>query len=221
MSRALAALLVPTALFVSGCATDSASVSTSGASSSDTSVAQASNGSTLGVPVGTRISDVTLYDQRGNPVELASLHASGPVVVTFYRGNWCPYCNQALEGWQDNLAAIEAEGASFIALTPEKPDLTSTAIEDNHLSYGVYSDAGREAADAFKVNFALAGSTVKKYKGYGIDLAASNADAQWELPHPATFIVDRNGVVRYAHVDDDYKNGRAEPSEVIAALRGM
>jgi peroxiredoxin len=222
MSRALAALLVPAALLISGCASDSAQVTTSGSNSSSSTTAATNSKNTLGVPVGTRIAEATLYDQAGNPVQLSSLYASGPIIVTFYRGNWCPYCNTALASWQDRIDEVNALGATFVALTPEKPSETVTTIDKNDLTYRVLSDANREAANAFDVNFALAGSTVKKYKGYGIDLAQSNADAQWELPHPGTFIVDQTGVVRYAHVEENYRDaGRATPSEVIAALRAL
>lgn len=173
-----------------------------------------------GLAVGERAPDATLTGLDGKPVQLASLYKDGPVVLTFYRGGWCPFCNKALSAWHDKLDALKAAGGTLIALTPEKPDLASATREKAGGGYAVYSDSTQSAAKAFKVQFAMDAATQTKYKGYGIDLSKNNASATWELPAPATFVIDKEGVIRWAFADWDYEK-RADPDTVIAALKAL
>lgn len=175
-----------------------------------------------GLEVGQTVRDAELRTIEDEPVSLRELaEEKGPLIITFYRGGWCPFCNRALEDWQDKLGAIEAAGATFVAITPEKPDLAGKTKDKNKLSYIVLSDAENQAAESLNVLFALDEETQKKYEGYGIDLDQTNGSGEWKLPHPATFIIDREGVVRYAHVDPDYREGRADPDEVLGALKKL
>ncbi|MBE7506929.1 MAG: DUF3179 domain-containing protein [Planctomycetia bacterium] len=173
-----------------------------------------------GLSVGEKAPDVALTTLEGKAVHLASLYKDGPVVLTFYRGGWCPICNRALSSWRDKLGALEAAGGKFVALSPEKPDHAAKTIEKGHLNFTVLGDPRHEAAKAFRVHFTVDEETKAKYKGFGLDVAESNVSGTWDLPAPATFVIDKGGVVRYAFADWDYKK-RADPDEVIAAVKTL
>ena len=173
-----------------------------------------------GLEPGTVAPDVTVTAADGSKVSLASLYGEGPLVVTFYRGAWCPYCRSAQNTWQERLDDVKEAGGTFVAITPEKTDIIQDFKNDNDLSYRIFSDQNHQAAKAFNVNFEVDEDTKRRYKGYGIDLAKSNADSSWELPAPATFVIDRQGIVRYAFADWDYKL-RADPDEVIQVVREL
>jgi peroxiredoxin len=170
--------------------------------------------------LGDKAPDAALTTVDGKIVQLASLYKDGPIVLTFYRGGWCPICNRALLAWQDKLDDLKEAGGTFVALSPEKPDHASKTIERGHLSYTVLSDPKFEAAKAFRVHFAVDEGTKAKYKQFGMNVAEANASGTWELPAPATFVIDRKGVVRYVFADWDYKK-RADPGEVVAAVRAI
>ena len=175
-----------------------------------------------GLAVGDAAPAVQLTNLDGTSVSLASLYSEGPLVVTFYRGEWCPYCNKALAGWEERLGELKAAGARIIAVSPEKPEMARKTVEKSNLTYQVLTDADQSAAKAFKVIFTMDDSTKKKYQGYGIDLAAANASGTWELPAPGTFVIvpdgKGGGVVKYAYAEWDYKE-RANMDEVIAAVK--
>jgi len=173
---------------------------------------------TPGPAIGQRLAEVNLTDKDGQNVTLASLYRTGPIVVTFYRGGWCPYCTKALTEWEGRTSELTAMGVQFIAITPEKPELAVGTAGENHLEFPIYSDHNFEAADRFRLRFSMTPSDRETYRGYGIDLEKNNAAARWDLPAPGTFIVDVNGVVRYAFADWDYTK-RADPDVVIAAAR--
>lgn len=162
-----------------------------------------------------------LSDSAGKPVALDEAIAGGkPVVLVFYRGGWCPFCNKNLAAWQSKLGELEKSGASIIAVAMEKPIDSAATSEKDKLSYRVLSDESGAACRAAGLIFQLDDKTRKMYEGYGINLAKTNANGKWELPHPATFVIDKDGVVRYARVDKDYRQ-RADPDEVIAAVRKL
>ena len=154
----------------------------------------------------------------GKEVKLAELTARGPVVLTWYRGGWCPYCNIALRGFHKSLPEIRAAGATLVALSPETPDNTLSTTEKNHLDFEVLSDRGNKVAHAYGVAYKVPKVVVEQSKGR-LDLAKHNGDNSGELPLGAAYIVDRGGVIRYAFIDADYRK-RAEPSTVVAVLRG-
>jgi peroxiredoxin len=173
---------------------------------------------TPGPAVGQRLAEVNLTDRDGNNVTLASLYRLGPIVVTFYRGGWCPYCTGALKEWEGRVGELEAMGVRFVAITPERPELVRETSAATGAHFEIYSDHAYEAADRFRLRFSVDPETREQYRGYGIDVGAANAKGTWDLPAPGTFIVDVNGVVRYAWADWDYTK-RADPDEVIAAAR--
>ncbi len=167
--------------------------------------------------VGDKAPDFELPDASGNKVKLPNLLKNGPVVVTWYRGGWCPYCNIALRGFQKVLPEIKAEGASLVALSPEVPDKTAETSQKDKLEFEVLSDAGNKAAHAFGVAYKLPPNLAVAMK---TRLMSFNGDDSLELPLGATYVIDREGVIRYAFVDGDYRK-RAEPSDVLAALRAL
>ena len=161
----------------------------------------------------------SLPDAHGEPVASDSLWDEGPVVLSFYRGGWCPYCNIELRALQQRLPEIEALGARLVAITPETPDNALSTQEKNEIAFDVLSDSGNRVASAFGLSFRLPDEVNDIYKNqFGIDLEASNGDASQTLAVPATFVIGKGGKVLKAFVDADYTR-RAEPDEVIAALK--
>jgi peroxiredoxin len=172
--------------------------------------------------VGQSSPDFTLPDAFGNEVSLKALLAEGPVVVSFYRGEWCPYCNIELRGLQEALPKMKELGATLIAVSPEKPDHGMVATEKNDLTFPVLSDFGNRVARQFGIVFQLGGELREFSKNiFKNDIALRNGEDSYELPVPATFVIDEAGVVRFAHIDADYMTGRAEPEAVVAALKKL
>lgn len=171
-----------------------------------------------GLVVGTKAPDATVMGIDGRPVQLASLYKDGPVVLTFYRGGWCPICTRTLATWGPRLAELKAAGGTLVALTSERPDLAAATREEAKADYAVYSDGEFAAAKAFRVHFVVDDDTKSQYRQFGLKVAESNVSGTWELPAPATFVIDREGVIRWAFADWDYKR-RADPDDVIKAVK--
>ena len=167
---------------------------------------------------GSAAPDFSLPNAHGEPVASEALWGDGPAVVSFYRGGWCPYCNVELKALQDRLPEIEALGARLVAITPETPDNALSTQEKNEIAFDVLSDDGNRVASAFGLTFRLPDAVNDIYKGFGIDLEASNGEGSQTLPVPATFVIGKGGKVLRAFVDADYTQ-RLEPDEVIAALK--
>ena len=162
----------------------------------------------------------TLPNALGQPVALDKLLAQGPVVVTFYRGAWCPYCNLQLKAYQDHLAEIQALGASLVAISPQSPDGALTMREKNDLQFEVLSDAGNVVARQFGLVFTVADHIQEVSRQVGSDLTQANADGTWDLPVPATYVLDQAGIIRLAYLEGDYTQ-RLEPARIVAALRTL
>jgi peroxiredoxin len=169
---------------------------------------------------GDRAPNFTLPDAKGESVTLSTRLARGPVVLTFYRGGWCPYCNLALRALQAVLPQIQALGATMIAISPQTPDNSLSTAEKNALAFPVLSDAGSATATAFGVAFELAQALRPIYTRFGHALPEMNGEADWLLPIPATYVIDRDGVIALAFVDTDYRN-RLEPADILAALTAL
>lgn len=167
---------------------------------------------------GDRTPDIALPNACGDPVSLAALLARGPVIVTFYRGGWCPYCNLELRAYQALLPEIRAAGVSLVAVSPQTPDASLTTADKNALGYEVLSDVGSRAAESFGITFALKDELRALYAGLGHPLPDFNGTEDWRLPIPATFIVAPDGIIALAHVDPDYRH-RLEPAEALAAAK--
>ena len=168
--------------------------------------------------VGDAIPDFSLPNATGEIVNLRELLAQGPVVIAFYRGRWCPYCNLELRALQQALASIQSTGATLVAISPETPDNSLTTQEKNDLEFQVLSDRDNQVAREFGLVFRLPAALPPIYKEFGIDLIAYNGNNHFELPIPATYVVRQDGTVKYAFADVDYTK-RAEPSEIVNALQ--
>ena len=171
--------------------------------------------------VGDRAPDFALPDATGETVRLSDLLLDGPVVVTFYRGAWCPYCNTQLRDYQQALGSFEATGARLVAISPQAPDSSMSMAERNALAYSVLSDTGGQVSQQYGLIFRVDDETRARYEAVGVDLARYNGDdtdAAWALPVPATYVIDPSGIIRAAFVEADYTQ-RASPRQVLEALQ--
>ncbi len=159
-----------------------------------------------------------LRDAHNQPFDLSALVAQKPVVLTFYRGGWCPYCNLELRAYQAILSEIHAEGAELVAVSPELPDHVLTTAEKNDVSFTVLSDVGGELASALGIRFTLSDAVRPFYEKAGHALPERNGDGIWALPMPATFVIERGGRIVDAFVEPDYRK-RLDPEQALAALR--
>jgi peroxiredoxin len=166
---------------------------------------------------GDGIPDFDLPDATGKVVRSADLLAAGPLVISFYRGSWCPYCSLELKTLQQNLSEFRARGATLVAISPQTPDESLTTKQKNELAFPVLSDAGSKVARKFGLVFTLDETLKPIFKAFGIDLLAHNGVDTWELPIPATYVVAKSGKIVSACVDVDYRN-RAEPAEILKWL---
>ncbi|HEY3817679.1 MAG TPA: redoxin domain-containing protein [Polyangiaceae bacterium] len=169
--------------------------------------------------LGAKAPDFTLPDARGGAVTLSSLLAKGPVVVTFYRGGWCPFCDLQLRAYEGALPEIRRLGAELVAVSPQTPDRAVVDVEKKQLSFPVLTDAHNTVAREYGLVFALSDAMRTLQTQFGNPTPKFNGDDSWELPMPGTFVLDASGVVRLAHVDPDYTR-RLEPAAILAALRG-
>lgn len=161
--------------------------------------------------------DFILPNVRGTETGLTTQLARGPVVLSFYRGGWCPYCNLELRALQASLPEFRARGASLLAVSPQTPDNSLSTAQKNELAFEVLSDRGNLVARRYGLVFQVPEELRPIYAQFGIDLPASNGEASFELPVPATFVIDRKGIIQFAFVDTDYRR-RAEPASLLAAL---
>lgn len=167
---------------------------------------------------GNKLPDFSLVNQVGEAVSLADLRSQGPVILNFYRGGWCPYCNLELRAWQSMLPEVTKYGATLIAITPETPDNSLTTREKNELAFPVLTDHDNHYGRRIGLVFSLSQELREVYSGMGIDLVKSNQNGNWELPFPATITIDSDGTVISSYVAADYKQ-RAEPKEVLDELK--
>jgi len=168
--------------------------------------------------LGAALPALTLPDANGNPVDLMALNSTGPLVIVFYRGGWCPYCNLELREWQRLLPSLRELGATLVAISPQTPDNSLSTLEKNELAFPVLSDSSLAAAQAFGIAFTLSPELVELYAQVGNDLPTLNGNGRWVLPIPATFVIDADGLVSYAHIEADYRQ-RAEPQDVLNRLQ--
>lgn len=160
----------------------------------------------------------TLNDPDGKPVSSADLLRQGPLVVTFYRGVWCPYCNLELQALQAALPEIRDAGARVIAISPQVAANSRKSVRQNKLEFPILSDAHNDVAAAFGLRFELQDYLVELYKSLKNDLPAFNGDPSWTLPMPARYVIAQDGTIVYAEVNPDYTR-RPDPSEMLPAIR--
>jgi peroxiredoxin len=173
------------------------------------------------VAVGGVLSDFTLPDATGRDVSLSELVAEGPLVLVFYRGGWCPYCNLALHQYQSELVPrLASFGATLAAISPQKPDESLTTVEKHDLQFAVLSDAGAAIARQLGIAFEPAEDVLEAQQALGLDIRDGNVDGSSELPMPTVLIVDHDRTVQFADVQADYTS-RTEVSEILAALQRL
>lgn len=170
---------------------------------------------------GDRVDDFILMDAHGSPVRLHHLLSRGSVVLAFYRGGWCPYCNIELRGLQRVLDQIQQLGATLVAISPQLPDNSLTTAEKNGLRFPVLSDVGNTVARRFGIVFKLPKDLLATYELFQHGLLEQNGqDGANELPIPATFVLNRQGLIQLAYVDEDYTR-RLDPEVVMDTLREL
>ncbi|BCF95011.1 peroxiredoxin-like family protein [Paraburkholderia largidicola] len=174
----------------------------------------------LAVGTGDEAPDFSLPDIHGNWVSLSGLLQHGPVVLTFYRGGWCPYCNIQLRAYQAILPEMAALGARLIAISPQLPDGSLTTAQTNALTFDVLSDAGNSAARRFGLVYALPEDLREALRSNNKALPAINGDGSWELPVPATYVIAPDGRIVLAGIEVDYRK-RLEPDAILAAVKAL
>jgi peroxiredoxin len=168
--------------------------------------------------VGDRAPTIVLENAKGVIVDVGGLLGNGPVIVIFYRGGWCPYCNLELRAYQAMLPDFTAAGASLVAISPEKPGDTVSTAEKNALTFEVLSDIGHKVGRAFGLVYEFTEELKRAYQGFNLDIPALNGTLdEWALPIAATYVIDRDGSIIYAYTDVDYRD-RADPRDVLAVL---
>ena len=173
-----------------------------------------------GPQVGDFTPDFELTDQLGRMVRSVALRDQGPLVISFYRGGWCPYCNVELLALERSLSRITKLGASLVAISPQLPDESMTVVEKIGLTFPVLSDVDNVVARQFGLVFALSPHLRPIYVELGADLPHYNGTDTFELPVPGTFVVDRDGEIVATYVNADYKQ-RMEPDRIIEALEDI
>jgi peroxiredoxin len=169
---------------------------------------------------GAQAPDFALPDARGTVVRLSHLLTQGPVIMTFYRGQWCPYCHLALRAYQQALPHLQARGASLVAISPQMPHHSRAMAEKLDLTFALLSDRGNQVARQFGLVFTIDEAVRGAHKQVCADLPAFNGDNSWELPMAGTFLVDQSGTVRLAFVHPDFTR-RLDPLVVIARLKEL
>lgn len=178
----------------------------------------ASGAAQRSLKAGDRIPAFTLSDPEGNPVSSADLLKHGPLVISFYRGVWCPYCNMEMQALQAALPEFQALGASLVAISPQNPANSRKSIRQNGLSFPILSDPRNDVAAAFGLRYILPDYLVELYTSLKNDLPAFNNDPSWTLPMPARYVVGQDGTILYAEVNPDYTR-RPEPEDMLPAVR--
>ncbi|MFU8892984.1 MAG: peroxiredoxin-like family protein [Luteolibacter sp.] len=160
---------------------------------------------------------VVLRDAEGEKYDLREHIAKQPAVLIFYRGGWCPFCTKHLMALIDIKDKLAENGYQILAISPDQPAKIKETPDRDKLGYTLLSDSDMSAAKAFSISFKLPQETVSKYKNeYQIDLEAASGKTHHLLPHPAVFVVGKDGVIRFAHVNPDYKT-RLDPEAILKA----
>lgn len=172
------------------------------------------------IKVGSPLPPFTLTDAHDKQVRSSDLLANGPLLITFYRGEWCPYCNLALRALQKHLPQITAKGVTLVAVSPELPSQSFTTAEKNALSFPVLSDVGNKYAAQLGILFPHPETMKPVFAALGTDFVKRNGDDSLVVPVPATLLVDRDGVVRNTFIETDYSQ-RLEPTEALAWIDAL
>lgn len=161
-----------------------------------------------------------LTNVKGEKIELGTLLADGPLVLSFYRGGWCPYCNFELRALQQALPEIKEQGANLVAITPETPDNSLSTTEKNEVDFNILTDYDNAYAKELGLVFKMPEELQEIYTSFGIDVEAHNGNQNFELPMPATIVVGTNREVIYSFVSEDYTK-RADITAILEALKQL
>ena len=167
--------------------------------------------------VGDQAPDFVLQDPHGNDVALKELLATGPVVLTFYRGVWCPYCNIELQALEAVAEDIRAKGATLVAISMQGAADSRKSERDNNLSFPILTDKSGELAEQFGIRWTLQDYVIEFHKAFNVILPTIHGDGEWNLPMPARYVLDTDGNIVYAEVNPDYTQ-RPEPNDLLTVL---
>lgn len=174
--------------------------------------------------VGEKLPNFTLpgltRDGEETEVSLDAMLADGPVIVTFFRGSWCPYCRGELRSIETRLKKIESLGASVLAISPEEPSETIKLEEKLDIGFTLATDHDNVVARRLGLLFVMSDEMIETYKKYKLDVPESNGTDSWELPIPATYVIDTDHTIRYAFDDIDYSK-RADYDKVLSVLKEL
>jgi peroxiredoxin len=171
-----------------------------------------------GLKTGAMAPAFTAIDNAGKTVDLkALLKSHKAVVLFFYRGQWCPYCNKQMQHIQDSLQLLSGKGAYVIGVTPETAENIKITVTKTKASYSIIQDKGYAIMNSYSVKYVMDDATVTKYKGYGLDMSKANGNPHNVLPVPATYVIDSSGKIVFAHFDKDYSK-RASVKDILAIL---
>lgn len=171
-----------------------------------------------GLKTGVQAPAFAAKDNSGKTLDLKSLlRAHKAVVLFFYRGQWCPYCNKQIKQLQDSLQLLTDKGAYVIGVTPETAENINKTIDKTHASFSIIQDSGYKIMKAYDVNYTVDPVLLGKLKNYGVDLEKNNGNADHVLPVPATYVISKSGKIIYAHFDKDYTK-RSSVSAIVSML---
>jgi peroxiredoxin len=172
------------------------------------------------VRAGDKLPPFALSNALGKEVTNEELLKNGPLLITFYRGEWCPFCNLALRALQLNLDKFQAKGVTLVAISPELPNTSLSTTEKNELKFPVLSDVGNEFSRELGIIFPMPDSLRPTFKAFGHDLVVRNGDDSFEVPVPASLLVDEKGIVRNTYINPNYWE-RLEPSTALEWIEAL
>lgn len=170
-----------------------------------------------GLFIGSKAPDFKGKDQNDKDIRLKDLLKKGKVVMVFYRGQWCPYCNKQLSALQDSLQQIIDKGATLLAISPEKVEMIDKTVEKTKAEYSILHDKELKIMEAYDVDFEVPENTVTRYRNAGLDLEKLNGENGTNLPVPAVYIIDKESTITYRFFDKDYKK-RPSVKEILNNL---
>lgn len=166
---------------------------------------------------GVKLPDFPIRTSNGSLVPIKTLYSQNAIVLKFYRGGWCPYCQLELKAYETLKEKFEEKGAKIVALTPDTYQEIRKTKDELGLSFTIYSDQNNEIAKQLGIAFKVDNKTLEHYKTFGINLEQAHGNNLGELPMPGTYVVDKNGYIRFAFIDPDYTQ-RAEPAKVLKVV---
>ena len=172
------------------------------------------------IKVGSKIDDYELENQNGGKIRISDLYKDKPLVITFYRGVWCPYCNIDIEMLNEINPQLKEKGINLVTISPELPRYSRTIVKKESLTYDILWDKQNLMADSFGLKWEFQPELKELYTQFGLDMAKLNGDDSWSLPMPGRFLIDTDGVVRYAEAAADYTK-RPDPDALFKAIEKL